>query len=247
MLGHPKKLITVPIIQAVAEFRFAGGPEESGAILLGLLYSQFRDKFPKMERLPLAEVPAGIRRVDPSMRFAPTFRLSDADRCGVLIGDHVLSVYVMEPYPGWSEFQPLISSVWNVAQNSGVVSNIERMSVKYINLLAAKAGDDHLKQTNIRFELGPFSVASRPFQLRTELSDRGLIAIVEVAAQAKATVPKGGERVGLVLDIDVVKNGPIADFWKVYPQLLEGVHAYEKEVFFSLVNPKTLETYGPIY
>ena len=48
----PKKITPCPILEAVVELRFDPSVEEG--VVTGLVFSQMKGKFPKLERLPLA-------------------------------------------------------------------------------------------------------------------------------------------------------------------------------------------------
>lgn len=244
----PKKLSFVPIIEAVAEFRFKSRLPETSAVLSGVLYSKLKNEFSQLERTALAELPAAIRQSEASLRYAAVYKLRDKNKQYILmVGDRVLNVAVMRPYTGWDGFKNKISEVLAVAKEAGVIDEVTRVSTKYINLLPAPAGEPHLHKTKVEFSLGPFDVSSSPINLRAEFPSGGLTAIVTIQTQARTLREGADSETGAILDVDIVHNGPFPGFWDAYASVLDQVHEFEKQVFISLLTPETLRSYGPEY
>lgn len=243
----PRRLKRDPILEAVAECRFQS--ERTGnaaAILPGYLYQQLRSDFPNLEALPESQIPAQVRARDSDLRYRPVYRLRGGNTA-ILVGDHSLSVTVNEPYPGWETFKPLVTSVWRLLENSGVVGPLERISTKYTNLIEAELGTDHFALTNLDITVGQQRLSNQPTQLQSEFSEGPLVTIVQAIGQATATSSAAKPRHGLVLVVDTIFKGPFDDFWKHFEDLLEQAHSKEKQVFFELLTDETLRKYEPEY
>ena len=197
----------------------------------------------------MADIPGEVRRLNPQLQYAPAFRLASQDGGkGVLIGGEVLDVFVMAPYPGWDGFKAQIEKVWGIARARGdeLIGDVERLSIKYVNLLPADPASAALDTTNIKITLPGMNLAGRPLSFRTEMERDGTVIIV--TANSPAEAQKAGQQTeGLILDIDIVRRGPFGHFWDEFPELLNEVHLAEKITFFELLAPETLKSYEPEY
>lgn len=244
----PRRLRKDPILEAVAEFRFKPSDALSAsAILPGLLYPQVRAQFPTLKPLPVTQLPAQVRSLDTNLKYAPMYHLI-GDRRILIIGDRSLAVSVEAPYPGWSDFKDLITSVWSLTRDSGVIGEVERVSIKYTNLLEAPLNSDHFALTNIRVTLGDTLLSVEPGQLQTEIKSGSHVTLVNLMLQGTASNSKDGTtRDGAVLIVDSILMGPFADFWERTSEYLEQVHTTEKSTFFKLLSDETLKRYEPEY
>ena len=68
----PLKLGKEPLIEALFEMRFKATAPVSN-ILPGLLFTKFKGE-KKIEKLPAAQLPEELRKVDPSLHYAPLLR-----------------------------------------------------------------------------------------------------------------------------------------------------------------------------
>ena len=170
------------------------------------------------------------------------------DRRIVIIGDRSLAVSVETPYPGWNEFKELITFVWNLTKDGGVIGDVERVSIKYTNLLEAPLNTDHFALLNVRVELADKFLTVEPCQLQTEIKAGPQVTLVNLISQGTASNSKDGTtRDGAVLIVDSILNGPLVDFWEKMSEYLEQVHSAEKSAFFDLLSKDTLNRYEPEY
>lgn len=165
-----------------------------------------------------------------------------------MVGDQVLSVSVAMPYPGWKKLKPVVLDIWGHAKDSGLVGLVERISVKYVNVLDAPLGTDHISLTKLGIRLDDHDVTSEPTSLRTEIRRGSMVSIIQVVSQATTSVIKdGAPQAGLVVDIDSIYEGPFDNFWDRHATLLDDAHDFEKELFFRLLTDETLAKYEPEY
>lgn len=141
-LKNPKKLKRDGIVEALFELRF--GSNAISEVYLSRLVGAIAAIEPSMivERLPLADLPAPMRRADPNLIYAATLQLRDAAGKRIArIGDNVISWHALAPYPGWEIFGPEIGRVLDATRQSVDGLEIVRTGLRYLNFLN---GDDHL-------------------------------------------------------------------------------------------------------
>jgi uncharacterized protein (TIGR04255 family) len=248
MNAIPRRLRKDPILEAVAEFRFKPAQSQSAsAILPGLLFPKVRDRFPTLKALSTTQIPPSMRSADENLRYAPLYHLV-GDKKILIIGDRSLAISVEAPYPGWSNFRELITSVWSQAADSGVIGDVERVSVKYVNLIEAARGTDHFNLTSVSVTLGEKRLTSEPTQIQTEIVEGPLTTLVSLVFQGIASNRKEGITIdGAVLAVDSILKGPHIDFWQKMGEYIDRVHSEEKRVFFKLLSAETLKRYEPEY
>ena len=245
--GLPKRLEHVPIIEAIAEVRVAEGKPAAAELLVGALFQSFENRFSTPQRLPLADVPLPVRQSDISLRYAPTYRLLGNGE-GLMIGDRSISVSVAPPYPGWNSFRETVRDVWSKAAKLSYIGRPERISVKYVNLLEYELGSDHVQHTKLVLKLGELVLTNQPTTFRTEVREGQIVEVIQVVTQATASRPGTVARHGLVVDIDVIWDGPIDTLDPSFSlDLLDQVHEREKRRFFSMLSSETLKSLGPEY
>jgi len=98
----PIQISPCPILNAVLEIRFVTG--EDWALLPGLLYTQIKERYPKFENLPIAEMPEEIFRIDPNLIYAPRMRFLGQGFI-VQFGPRVVSLLTRDEYPGWQRIK----------------------------------------------------------------------------------------------------------------------------------------------
>lgn len=100
----------------------------------GLIYDELKETFPKRKREP--------RRVftprDPNSYLGPPFSdaisfLDEDEKVSILVGQDVLSVNHLEPYPTWEEFLPLIKKGVEAYRKVVKPENFQSVQLRYIN------------------------------------------------------------------------------------------------------------------
>jgi len=232
-----------PIVEVVTELRFQSGDKGKISLLPGLIFNQFGKSFPNMEALAIPPIELEAFATSPTHRFHGADGIISVSRRTTAFG-------VVRPYPGWEIFRERAYAVFKFVAQSGTFGEIDRISIKYINLLPATPTEDQLALTNATINVGGRILNNENFSLRAEFPKNGLTGIVQIITRAQ-TMPT--ERApepleGIVLDIDVIADGPFAskDIDGAM-KMLDAAHTYEKELFFSLLNPSELEKYGPEY
>ena len=243
----PVSLERDTILECVAEMRFEPTVDSAEELLPGMLFGRLPGVFLRSSRLPMADVPRSMRDSDPNMRHQPTQRLEGNDAL-CLVGGRAVGVSFRKPYGSWPKVRPLMVRCFEQVMDTGLVRSVERVSLKYTNLLAEGRDEFDLGQLRAKVEFGPFHLRDPGRVFHVEIDIDNCIAIVEVIPGARITLQTAGGAqsfAGVVLSVDVIRNGPFENFPEKLPELLDAVHAAEKKVFFGLLSDATLEKLGP--
>lgn len=249
MVALPTELKKEPIIDVVFEVRFTSSIPASN-ILPGLLMSQLGMGGTEMqfERLPVAEMPPHIREADENLRYVPVARITFGQTI-VLIGDRSLAVSALLPYPKWPTYRQMILSVMNILHQAQFITEIERHSLKYIDVLEFGDTRDEISTVNLDLTVGGHRLADEAFQLRIEIPDRDYLKIIQVVSQAQFHMRTGDVRIGTALDVDVVLpiRLPASDYVNKLDSMLDEIHSINKKAFFDLIRNDALHKLEPVY
>jgi len=247
MTEIPKSLLLPPIVEAIAEIRFTPAPQISAdSLLTGALHLKFKEQYSKMERTPFNQIPPQMRMADAELKFKPLVTLAGTNKV-LLIGEHSLSIAFTAPYPGWTEFFSQISQVFNCANQSGAISVVDRISLKYVNFIPDGTLSAGLASTTISLSLGGVQIGYQPTHIRSEISSGTIVNVLQVLTGARLTLDPETTKTGVVIDIDTIQNGPFPDFWGQLQQHFEALHDSEKQQFFSLLPKPVIDRYEPKY
>jgi len=250
----PIKLETDTIIEAVAEIRFQGIESKTGALLPGILYSDphIKEKYPKLEELPAAQMPSAVIESNSDLEYAATHRMS-GERLSIQIGRKSIAMSCKTPYIGWNTFGKEIKQLIEILLNSELLANVERVSLRYINLLEMPIEEQvhGLEKLRTQIKLTDHDLITdsqaKSTYLRTELLQSECINIIQLFWPGKLPGAEGKELHGTIVDVDTIKETNISEFTESYPELLNIVHDTEKNIFFPLLTQETLDDLGPIY
>lgn len=243
----PIALTKDTIAEAIFECRVSS-QQALGDLLPGVLYSSpLRDQYPRQAALPFGELPRQLRDSDPRLAYQALYSLEGNDR-RVLIGNRSISLSHTRPYPGWAKFKPMIGELISAVENSRLVSEVHRVSLRYVNVLAEGDGPTDLSQLRLSFALGDLPLRPVGINLRAETESNGCVTIVTVQPGATVNITAGPERsshTGVVITVDTICNRTLTSLQSEFFDALDVVHRTEKEVFFSLLTPSTLKKLGP--
>jgi uncharacterized protein (TIGR04255 family) len=241
----PKRLRKEPLLEAVWEIRFTSDRESVAELLPGLIYKAIDIEFPKIERLPAADLPSAIVQQDAKLRYVPTVRL-EGSPYSIQIGEHVVSLSCRLPYTGWGNFQPKIMELAEILKETSLVTRPERFSLKYIDIISLPVSPS-LKPLRVVVKLGTHDLTSNHVQLRTELRENGFLHIVQIISSAQAVLSTGERFEGLLLDIDTICQREPGEFWSDFPPLLDRAHQLNKNLFFHILTEETINHLEPEY
>ena len=97
----PQKIEPCPIIDALFEIRFdTKMPLDA---VFGIVYQIFAEEYNKPIDLPILEIPAVIRKEDPTLKYKPHHRMENDDFV-LQIGPNMISFSSYPSYSGWYKF-----------------------------------------------------------------------------------------------------------------------------------------------
>jgi len=145
----PDRLIKEPLLEVIWEIRFSGAISPVSDLLPGMIFNSFPEKYDRVTRLPVSDIPTPVAENDPNLRYAPKIRFERGNGA-IQIGDRVLSISCRRPYSGWKQFSHDIKRLSKIVQETGLVKCLERFSLKYIDLIELeKEGKSTFQVTRI--------------------------------------------------------------------------------------------------
>ncbi|MFA6570954.1 MAG: TIGR04255 family protein, partial [Bacteroidota bacterium] len=95
----PNKILKCPIIDTVIEIRFNSKINPNA--IFGIIYNNLKKEYPKVETLPILQIPEQLREKDPVFKYKPFYKISDG-KYSLQIGYDVIAFGSVMPYPGWT-------------------------------------------------------------------------------------------------------------------------------------------------
>src|SRR5207244_8362087 len=166
--------------------------------IAGLLFARIRERYPEQKSLPLAQLPEEMRRRESAFTYQPLIQFLSRGDFLIQFGPRVVSLVAKsKEYPGWAALEEEMTWLVSELQQTGFVSEGERLGVRYINFfnfdifekleLEVSTGKKRLAG-----ELSVTSVLTRP-----PLTSRLLVANSAILGTGDSI------RLGSVLDLDV--------------------------------------------
>jgi uncharacterized protein (TIGR04255 family) len=240
----PSKLGNSPLKETIIEVRFNPTFEAVGDVLPGVLYSFLKSEYPEVSTLPLAQVPRPLREKNASIRYHPSHRLSGSSAM-VQTGDRVITLNVAV-YPGWQALKEKLKFVLEAANKTGFIREVERFSLKYINLLDFAEPQKQLQLLKLHVDIAGRSPEEFGFKLRYEVPEGPHKTIIQVGTNATVALAEK-EFKGLIVDVDTVRDKPGTAFLDDPVPLLEEAHRVCKANFFSILTSDALKAMQPDY
>ncbi len=242
----PARLHSEPLIDAVFEMHFTGA--SAVRVLSGYLLSKLEgDK--QIEPLPAGGVPAEIKQRDGSLVSQPSLRVL-WDRYILILGDGMFGVACRLPYPGWQAFRSNIMRLVGHVIGSGVVEQVSRFSLRYLDLIDGDEPVDLNGKLDIEIALGGISLAANPFHLQSVIELDGLMHRVALMSPAEMIVGEArAHRRGLLISVDtpIEQSCEAAAFINLLDSRLEQVHTANKKTFFACLTEAAVQAMGPKY
>ncbi len=238
----PRKLKNDAIVEAVFEIRFSSStiPE----ILFGRI-SEFRPwKHLKQVSLPLSQFPVQMRQSDPNLRYQPVFALMDDQQSrAVRVGANAISYSRGVPYVGWAAFRPELEELIDGIFEKTDSLVIDRLGLRYLNALRRDLhGIDSLADLDFSFLVEEDRVTESANVNFTSEPNSDTASTIRVATTdfVVGQVPPG---TSVYVDVDVFTNeaGFETRDREFVNAWIERAHTKEKEQFFRLLKPSTIE------
>lgn len=239
----PAKLKTDAILEAVFEARFDASPATIPEIFFGRFADNPLWKDYSQRRLPNADIPAALRRADPSLRYQPSIELLHADgERTVRVGPQVMVYAARHPYPGWDVLGQEIAKAIDVMCAVIPEIAVTRLGLRYVNALRADAhGIKNIKDLNLTVQVEGCQLdCEMNLNYRKDVMENNG-AIVRIATRdfVEGAIPENST---VIVDVDVYTKEPYqtsdAKQIKLWTEL---AHVEEKKIFFGLLTPETIK------
>ena len=146
-----------PIIEALCEFRFSQSTPWDPTVP-GLLYKELSGEFPikeskviqevRVSRIPSGGIQQNLATSERTMFLNPERNMI------IQVGDRLVAVNCLEPYPTWKVFKKLIDRAFSaLAATGGTVNEVQRIDLRYINRIRIPAAVFEMEDY---FEFRPF-------------------------------------------------------------------------------------------
>ncbi len=240
MLPLPTSIQPCPVVEALLEIRFTANiPDEA---VFGVLYPDLSGEFPKVESLPVLQLPPQIRDVNPELRFQATHRLR-AEKYVVSLGPKVFGVAILNPYPGWTEFRRKLVSTTQVLIQKALIKQAHRFGLRYISVFDG----DVTRRLTVETKLGNTRVEGRETFFRTLLERDSSEVLLQVAKDQTVKRPPDFSKNGTMIDIDVSRASSDRPTLHDIETFIDAAHLTAKTLFYELLNPDFLKELKPVY
>ncbi|NJO88534.1 MAG: TIGR04255 family protein [Chloroflexia bacterium] len=202
-----------------------------------MIYNVLHTDFPKVENLPVLQLPEAVRATDPNFKFKPHYRISNSNFV-TQIGSDVLSISSFPKYAGWDEFSKQIFSILDRVEKAGIIDSVTRIGIRYINFF----DNDIFKDIDLKIYIGENDIAYRNTIVRTEIEQESFRSSLQVANNVNHN-----NKLGSIIDIDTFTESNLGNFFKNKKDLISEGHSKEKELFYSLLKNDFLKTLKPTY
>lgn len=237
----PISIDPCPIEETILEIRYSSDTPNDARF--GMLYGAIGKFFEsKPIALPILQIPEPIRSQDPSLKYKAHHQL-EKENYLLGIGPDVLTFSARRPYTGWSNWSEFFFLILKNAFETNVISKIERVGLRYINVF----NDSILEKIKCQIKINNRILAEESTNLRTEIIDDGFTLVLQIGNSV--SMKKENQLINCsVIDIDVlhdIKNTKV--FLANYEEVIKTAHTKEKNLFFSLLNEPFLNEFNPNY
>jgi uncharacterized protein (TIGR04255 family) len=232
----PKKITPCPIIDALVEVRFATKIHRDA--VFGLIYNKIQTDFPKVESLPILQLPEAVRANDINLKFKPYFRVSNENYV-VQIGPDVISISSFPEYAGWTSLSKNIFDLLNKVQEINIINKVSRLGIRYINFFD---NIDIFHKINLDININNKSISNRNTLIKTEVENETCVSTLQIANNVI-----NNNKTGSIIDIDTFVIGENIDLFEHKEEMISNNHLSEKKLFFSLLKSDFLKTLNPEY
>ncbi|MCA3440609.1 MAG: TIGR04255 family protein [Rhodobacter sp.] len=243
----PEILEREPLVDALFEVRLRD-TSPIADILPGILFQE-NGSTTKVSRLPVAELPPDMRASDPNLRYAPLVRV-ELEKYLVSVGDRSVLISCKLPYPKWKQFKAAILDIVARIAKLRVVGNVERYSLKYVNLIQAPTIAEQVSKINMSITLGDVKVSDDHANVQVHHKKDGIIHILSVVIGAQGNLADGQAVFGTIVDIDSIREFAPVDF-AIFQQNLEpglqDLRQANKKKFFACLTAEAIDEMGPVY
>lgn len=246
-MNLPRELEIEPLVDAVFEVRLSGTAPLADILPGYLLHVLGRDTV--LTRLPAADIPRPLRVDNPDLQFAPIQRL-EWSKYFIAFGDSNIVISCKLPYPKWANFKSAILEIMRNIAKLELLGNVERYSVKYVNLIQAPTFAEQVQKIRMDIKLGDIQVSDDHMSLQVHRKEGDIVHILSVVTGAQGQMPNGESIFGALVDIDSIREVSSQSFGQLvatFESGLEELRQANKAKFFGCLTDLTIQEMRPKY
>lgn len=243
-----RKYKNPPIIEALCEFQFSPSSPWDLAIP-GLVYQKVQSEFPKRRQAKQVEVGlrAGTEGVEQQVRTTDRMQfLREDERVLIQVGQNLLAINHLKPYPAWEGFLPLIRRGFDTYCAVAKPTGIQRIGLRYINRIELPGPKVELEDF---FSFYPFLGPTLPqdfgafivgVDIHYENGRDGL------RLQSVNTQPDQPGTIAILLDLDYSLRQPGGVGLEAVFQWVDTAHDRVEKVFEGCITDKLRELFEEV-
>lgn len=238
-----------PIVEAVIELKFRGGA--SWVDGLGQrVRSRLGDRYPGQPRTSRqlevqAEVTkSGVATSARTTAQAQLYPSADGRRL-IGVGDGILTIHVLDPYPGWEEFRSRAQAAFEAYVSEVDPKAIETVGVRYIDRIALQwdsAGTVNFGDFFVWMPGRPETMPSvlEGFHVLVHSRDRddGTVALLRMGS-----APQQDGRPVVLYDLNLVREFPGGSPVSEWLAAAEKLHTRQRDIFEESITDRTRELF----
>ena len=233
-----------PLIEASCEFGF----QETGIpsnIILGKLYEEIQEDFPKIETHRGIDVQAEEGTTFPAivMEERTQFVSKDGTRL-IQVGPGLLIANQLKPYKDYQSFRAFIQETMDVYYRIAKPEGIGHIGLRYINRIEIPSDRTLEEVFNIGFRVpAKFQSFPNPYLLRMEFpyrNERDRLVVILATAPPQGDSPKA-----VMLDFDYILAEPDG-FDDRLLEWMDEAHEKIEEAFHACLTESVLDSFEPL-
>lgn len=246
---YPPNYRNPPIVEAVVEFRFAPGVPWAEHHLEQLTH-RFQGEYPAPpQQRGRLDVQVGLHGTDVSaqgnLAFQGLLFRSANGTAAVGVGENLLTVHVLAPYPGWASLLPRALSALQLYAQIATPTGLLEVGLRYIDQIKV------LAEPNVAlaeyFPCIPPKPNAMPtvlngFHLMTQATDPQDNFVATLTMATVPTVPPDPHLV-LLYDLYLVRPFPAPLDPLQVPAYLEFLHRRQRTIFEDSITDRTRELF----
>lgn len=233
----PKRITPCPIAEAIVELRFDSSLTTE--VILAVAFNEIKEKFSKIVRLPIMELPAFVRDTDQNLKFSPHYQLANDDYI-IQIGPKCFSITCPKDYKGWDGYSKQIKWAFDKLNKIKIVTKPIRLGVRYINFFESCNIFEKIK---LELALADNSLVNYQNVLRSEFDFDDFHCVIQLTNMA---ILADRNTKGSSIDLDIMSEKNINGIEK-FETIINSAHDLEKKLFFSILKDDFLVEFNPEY